>query len=175
MIRELEFKLLCHRHGDEIYRYARSFLGNSADAEDATQEALFRLWQNIADVPFLHARPWLFRTTRNLCLDQIRRRNARYSPVAVGDDTLEAVPDDSVADPVQQADSAFHTGRLNHAIQRLPETLRSVFVLYELHDLRYRDIAETLDLPLNTVKVYLSRARTRLQQLLTEDPTWTKS
>jgi RNA polymerase sigma-70 factor (ECF subfamily) len=175
MIRELEFKLLCHRHSDAIYRYARSFLGNDADAEDATQEALFRLWQNIGEVPFLHARPWLFRTARNLCLDQIRRRSNRFSPVAVADDTLEAVPDDSAVDPVQQADAAFHTDRLNQALQQLPETLRSIFLLYEVHDLRYREIAETLDLPLNTVKVYLSRARTRLQQLLTEDSPWTKS
>jgi RNA polymerase sigma-70 factor, ECF subfamily len=130
MIRELEFKLLCHRHGDEIYRYARSFLGNSADAEDATQEALFRLWQNIADVPFLHARPWLFRTTRNLCLDQLRRRTNRFSPVTVTDDDLEAVPDESLLDPVQQADAGFHADRLNQALQRLPETLRSIFLLY---------------------------------------------
>ena len=38
MIREFEFKVLCQRHCDEIYRYACSLLGNSADAEDATQE-----------------------------------------------------------------------------------------------------------------------------------------
>ncbi len=40
MIRELTFKLLCHRYADEVFRYARSMLGNQADAEDATQEVL---------------------------------------------------------------------------------------------------------------------------------------
>lgn len=175
MIRELEFKLLCHRHRDEIYRYARSMLHNDADAQDATQEALVRLWQNLATVPFLHARPWLFRTTRNYCLDVIRRRTAWYAPVAVGDETLETVPDGSVAEPGQETDAEFRSHRIHAAIQRLPETWRSVFLLYEIHELRYREIAETLDLPLNTVKVYLSRARTKLQQLLTEDPTWTRN
>ena len=175
MIRELEFKLLCHRHRDEVFRFACSILGNSADAEDSTQEALFRLWQNIDSVPFTQARPWLFRTVRNHCLDQLRRRNARFAPVALDDATLESLPDPAAADPVDSADSEFHSQRLGRALQRLPEPHRSILVLHELQDLRYREIAETLDLPLNTVKVYLSRARTRLQQLLTEDSTWTKS
>ena len=46
MIRELEFKILCERHSDQIYRYARSLLANQADAEDATQEVLLRLWRH---------------------------------------------------------------------------------------------------------------------------------
>jgi hypothetical protein len=47
MIRELEFKVLCQRHSDEIYRYARALLANQADAEDATQEVLLRLWNHL--------------------------------------------------------------------------------------------------------------------------------
>jgi DNA-directed RNA polymerase specialized sigma24 family protein len=47
MIRELEFKILCQRRRDEIYRYAHSLLANRADAEDATQEVLLRLWNHL--------------------------------------------------------------------------------------------------------------------------------
>lgn len=175
MIRELEFKLLCHRHRDEIYRYARSMLHNDADAQDATQEALVRLWRNLASVSFLHARPWLFKTTRNYCLNIIRRRTAWHAPVALGDDTMESVPDPSSAEPGLEPDAEFRSHRIHAAIQRLPETLRGVFLLHEIHGLRYREIAETLEIPLNTVKVHLHRARARLQQLLTEDPTWTRN
>lgn len=62
MVRELQFRLLCHRHCDDIYRYARSLLRNTADAEDATQEVLLRLWQNLSTTRFSNVRAWLLRT-----------------------------------------------------------------------------------------------------------------
>jgi RNA polymerase sigma factor (sigma-70 family) len=92
MIRELEFKVLCQRHRDEIYRYALGLLGNRADAEDAAQEVLLRLWNHLPRINPFNLRAWLLRTTRHYCLDQIRRRSNLSSPLLIDDEFLDARP-----------------------------------------------------------------------------------
>jgi len=175
MIRELEFQVLSQRHCDEIYRYALGLLGNQADAEDATQEALLRLWNHLPRLTLFNLRAWLFQTTRNYCLDQIRRRSHAASPNGAGvdpDEILEQWPDDLAVDPGFAADSSLQLELARQALLKLPETLRSVFVLYEVNGLRYREIALTLGMPVNTVKVNLLRARQKLSKLVHKEESW---
>lgn len=175
MIRELEFQLLCQRHRDDLYRYARSLLGNPADAEDATQEVLVRLWNHLPTLRIFNLRSWLLRTTRNYCLDQIRRRASTGSALAAdfGEEDPGDREDELAPDPSAVADASTRLEQAQAVLQRLPESLRSVFVLYEVNGLRYREIAATLDLPLNTVKVRLLRAREHLAKLLRKEEPWT--
>ena len=173
MIRELEFQVLSQRHCDEIYRYALGLLGNKADAEDAAQEALLRLWNHLPRLKLFNIRAWLFQTTRNYCLDQLRRRSRDASPNADPDEILEEWPDDLAVDPSLAADSSLQLEQARQALLKLPETLRSVFVLYEVNGLRYREIASTLGMPVNTVKVNLLRARQRLSKLIHKEESWT--
>lgn len=168
MIRELEFKYLCERHSDEIFRFARSFLANPSDAEDATQEVLLRLWRYLPRINPFKLRAWLLRTTRCYCLDQLRRRAHRATPLLLEDETLAEHPDEFALNPSQAADSSLRLAQARLLLLRLPENLRSVFVLYEVNGLRYHEIASTLDLPINTVKVYLFRAREKLSHLVTQ-------
>lgn len=173
MIRNLRFTILCRRHCDEVYRYARSLLGNTADAEDATQEVLLRLWRNLAEVRLQKSRAWLYRTTRNYCLDQLRQRARVEAVVTQGNVGLEAVADCGCQEPCLAADADPLRRRMDVALQELPHNLRSVFILYEVNGLRYREIAEHLDIPINSVKVHLLRARKRLQELLRKEKVWT--
>ena len=173
MIRELEFQVLSQRHCDEVYRYALGLLGNKADAEDAAQEALLRLWNHLPRLKLFNIRAWLFQTTRNYCLDQIRRRSRDASPNADPDEILEELPDDLAVDPSFAADSSLQLEQARQALLKLPETLRSVFVLYEVNGLRYREIASTLGMPVNTVKVNLLRARQKLSKLIHKEESWT--
>ena len=175
MIRELEFQVLSQRHCDEIYRYALGLLGNKADAEDAAQEALLRLWNHLPRLKLFNIRAWLFQTTRNYCLDQIRRRSRDASPNADPDEILEEWPDDLAVDPSFAADSSLQLEQARQALLKLPETLRSVFVLYEVNGLRYREIASTLGMPVNTVKVNLLRARQKLSKLIHKEELWTRN
>lgn len=169
MIREIEFRVLCQRHSDEIYRFARSFLANEADAEDATQEVLLRLWNHLPKMYLLNLRAWLLRTTRCYCLDEIRRRSNRAAPMLLDDEILAEQPDESAANPSAAADSSFRLEEARRLLLRLPENLRSVFVLYEVNGLRYREIAEVLEIPINSVKVYLLRAREKLATFVNEE------
>ena len=175
MIRELEFQALSQRHCDEIYRYALGLLGSPADAEDATQEALLRLWNHLPQLNLFNIRAWLFRTTRNYCLDQIRRRSRVVTPNADLDETVEDWPDEVAVDPSFAADSSCQLEQARKALLKLPETLRSVFVLYEVNGLRYREIAATLGIPINTVKVDLMRAREKLSKLIHKEDSWIKN
>ncbi len=174
MIRELEFQVLSQRHCDEIYRYARGLLGNQADAEDATQEVLLRLWNHLPRLDLFKIRAWLFQTMRNYCLDQIRRRSHPASAASTADfeEILEDWPDDLAVDPSFAADSGIQLEEARRALQKLPEMLRSIFILYEVNGLRYREIASTLGIPINTVKVNLLRARQKLSELTRKKELW---
>ncbi len=175
MIRELEFQVLSQRHCDEIYRYALGLLGSPTDAEDATQEALLKLWNHLPRLNLFNIRGWLLRTTRNYCLDQIRLRSRVASRHADADENFEEWPDDLAVDPSFAADSSFQLEQARKALLKLPETLRSVFVLYEVNGLRYREIASTLGMPINTVKVNLLRAREKLSKLTHKEESWIKN
>ena len=175
MIRELEFKVLCQRHRDEIYRYARALLANTADAEDAAQEVLLRLWNHLPRLNPFNLRAWLLRTTHHYCLDQIRRRSNLAEPMLSDHETLAERADELAVDPGVAADSSTRLEQARRALAKLPENLRSVFILYEVNGLRYREIAETLEIPVNSVKVYLLRARERLSKTVSVKEPWMKT
>src|SRR5262245_54089635 len=142
MIREFEFKILCRRHSDEIYRYARSLLSNRADAEDATQEVLLRLWSHLPRINLVNIRAWLLRTTRCYCLDQLRHRAHLATALPTEHELLEDLPDELAVNPSLAADSSFRLEQARRELFKLPENLRSVFVLYEVNGMRYREIAQ---------------------------------
>lgn len=175
MIRELKFQFFCKRYSDEIYRYARAILGQDADAEDASQEILVKLWHHLPEIPILKVRPWIFRTTRNYCLDQVRKNRRQTQPVYLEGESLEEYADESVLEPGQSVDSELLRHQIDAALEQVPDPLKSVFILYEVNGLRYQEIALTLDIPVNSVKVYLLRARKKLQRLLSHHELWIKS
>ncbi|MDP0500345.1 MAG: RNA polymerase sigma factor [Verrucomicrobiota bacterium JB022] len=163
MPKTLQFKALCHLYADDVYRFARHLLGSEADAEDASQEVLLKLWHGLGDVNLLKARSWLMQTTRNHCLDLLRRRQRHGLEPLPEDDFAHDHARSSEPDPRESTQWADLREDLAAALQLLPEKQRSVFVLVEINGLRYREVATTLELPLNSVKVYLSRAKQTLQ------------
>jgi RNA polymerase sigma-70 factor, ECF subfamily len=169
MIRELKFKMLCQKHADDVYRFSRSILRNAEDAEDATQEILIKLWRNVSDVSTMRARGWIMKTTRNHCLNMLRQRSRADSVISGDEGDLDGITDENS----QGAESVFFgtelRSRIDEALDRLPEKLKSVFVLYEVNGLKYREISECLDIPVNSVKVYLLRSRSMLKEILARE------
>jgi RNA polymerase sigma-70 factor, ECF subfamily len=169
--RQIIYHELVQRHQDAVFGYACRMLRNRADAEDVTQEALLQMWRRWGSFNPLKTRPWIMRVTHNLCVDVIRRRDrASGREVPAEPAVLEAVPDAGESrDPARMADQSMLRERIEAAIQTLPPTLRSVFVLRELQDLKCAQIADVLGMPESTVKVYLFRARNHLQVELRDD------
>jgi RNA polymerase sigma-70 factor, ECF subfamily len=145
---------------------ARFFTGSAADAEDLAHDILIRVMQGLPDLE----RPetfdvWVYRTSRNRCIDHFRRRRLE-APLPILDDGTHPLwvsghrpPDDGLhADEVRT--------RLKLALETLPPAWRRAVVLRDLEELSYEEGAGRLSLPLGTVKSQISRGRARLAEAL---------
>ena len=143
-------------------------LKNKMDADDVTQEVLIRIWQNIDKFNMMAAKTWIIRTTNNLCIDYLRRRSAAVKRENEIDELFEETysTHKNNENPYLITHFKMVASKIKEAIQNLPENLRSVFVLYEIEEMKYKEISKALDIPINSVKVYLLRARKKLQEEL---------
>lgn len=170
------FVELVRRHNRPIYNFVLRQLRVPSVAEDVTQDVFMRLVQNAAE--FKHeARflTWLYTIARNLCIDQLRklshRRHASLDqPQAEQNDAPSL--GDTVADPNPQASaernalSAEVRSSIVKAVDSLPEDQREVFLLREVANLPFRDIAEITGVGENTVKSRMRYALDRLKDAL---------
>ncbi|UCE17796.1 MAG: RNA polymerase sigma factor [Gemmatimonadota bacterium] len=160
-----QFKRVAQQYKDFIYSYAYYFTGTREDAEDLTQEMLLKIWENMDSLRLGLTKSWVTKVTRNLCIDWLRRRGARpETPPPL--DSGERDPD--LPAPFVESDVETEELRRNikKAIAKLPEKSRSVIILREIEDLKYEEISEVLDMPINSVKSYIHRGRRLLRQHL---------
>jgi len=158
-----ELSRLVGDHSEAIYRVALSIVRDAALAEDVTQDTLIKAWQALSMFRGeTSLRSWVLRIAHNSAISTLRQRRDVLKDPA---DLPEVVSRDSVERRVQQraALSQFET-----ALNELDELSRSIVVLRELEHLSYEDIAETLGVPLPTVKTRLLRARRSLAMALEE-------
>ena len=161
------FERIVRTHQDRVFSFAVYLLGDRTEAADVTQEVLIRLWRHREALDEDRLLAWLLRVTRNACIDALRRRTARRNveaPAADGFDRAAA----RAPMPDAEAEAADFQRHLEQALHRLPEPHRSIVFLREVQELRYDEISGTLDLPLNTVKVYLHRGRKMLRTHLAD-------
>ena len=146
-----------------VYRTAYYILKNEQDALDASQEALIRIYTKITSYEEkAQFKTWVQRIVTNICIDKFRRNKPTVSI-----DEHELVFEDR-ANVEREVMTGYLAQDIQEAIQKLPEHHRLVIVLRYLQDLSYNEIADCLNLPLNTVKSYLFRARQQLQNMLQE-------
>jgi len=144
-----------------VYRTAYYILGNEHDAMDAAQEALIRIYTKINSYEEKALfKTWVQRIVTNICIDKFRRKKPT---VSIDEHEMTFAASQDVENEVL---SSYVAKDIHEAIDKLPEHHRAVVVLRYLQDFSYNEIADSLDLPLNTVKSYLFRARQQLQTLL---------
>ena len=156
-------------HQDRVYGFALYLLGRPSAAQDVTQEVLLKLWERLDTVDEARLVAWLMRVTRNACIDAHRRQRSYRRVVGVApDDGLGQAP---AADalPDAWAEAADFQARLRGALAALAEPYRSIVILREVQELTYEEISGAMDLPLNTVKVYLHRGRKKLRHHLSPE------
>jgi RNA polymerase sigma-70 factor (ECF subfamily) len=164
-----EFQESADRYRNRIFTFARYCLGDQDDAQDVTQEVLVRLWKNWDSIEPERVEPWIIHVTRNACIDVMRRRSS-YRKVVAPDPEGEAMSLASTPapDPSALTETMDFHAHVERALSTLREPYRSIVVLREIQDYRYEEISAALDMPLNTVKVYLHRARRKLRKELRE-------
>jgi len=142
-----------------LERSARRLCRNSQDAEDLVQTTLERAWQARAQfLPGGNIGGWLFRILSNYHRDLLRRRRGIQVPLP-----------DEVPDNVPEAEEissllAIPPETVLEALGQLPPELRAPLELLALRGKRYREIAEELSVPINTVGTRIRRARHLLQE-----------
>ena len=151
-------------HKNRVHSYATMMLKDTAEAQDVAQESLVRLWQHRDSVDEPGARAWLMRTAHNLCIDRLRKRRVR-SEVADGE-TVVDLQFDGNPGPHQRAEASEIGQRIEGALTAMSDLDRAVIVMREVQGLPYDEIAETLGVPLGTLKARLHRARDRLRTQL---------
>jgi RNA polymerase sigma-70 factor (ECF subfamily) len=155
-------------HAEGLKAYALRMLGDGILAEDIAQDAFLALYRHLSQVPSGAFRPWLYRVTRNLCLDHLRRRKFKlklFRDVAPRDEEeRDPVPADPNADrPDELAEARETQAAVEAAIQQLPVKFRDAFLLCELQGLSYEDASAILKCPVKTVSTRLFRARQRFR------------
>jgi RNA polymerase sigma-70 factor (ECF subfamily) len=161
-----KFRQWVDAYQDQAWTLARYLLKDSAEAEDACQEAFVKLWRNQERIDPERIRPWLMKVTRNVCLDRLRRRR----PTEEWQDWQQ--PDDGTVaiqpGPLQDLQQHELGEWLKHSINGLSEPYRSLVVLRDVQQHSYEEVANVLELSLAQVKVYLHRARKQLREQLAE-------
>jgi RNA polymerase sigma-70 factor (ECF subfamily) len=169
------FAELVRRYHGPIYNFSIRQLRQPALAEDVTQEVFLRLVQKAAE--FKHeARfsTWLYTIARNLCIDQLRKlKHRRHASLEhSGDDQGDTSLHERLADSHPGADAERAAGgsevarALTAALEALPDEQREVFLLREIAQLPFKEIARVTNTGENTVKSRMRYALDRLQQAL---------
>jgi RNA polymerase sigma-70 factor (ECF subfamily) len=167
------FSELVHRYERELYSYLRRYLGDAEMAEDAFQAAFLQVHLKCDKYePGRAVRPWLYTIATNQAIDA-QRRSRRHrmvsldrASVADGDDVGKLL--DLLASkeppPTAQLSADEQRAWLHEAVQQLPEGLRDVVELVYFQDLKYREAAEALNIPVGTVKSRMHAAVAKLNE-----------
>jgi len=157
---------LVKTYQDSVFSTCLRVLGNPQDAEDLTQEAFLRAYHKLEHYdPSRPFGPWIRTLAANLCRNHLQgRKQAAFS--------LRDERDHSAGrlrrEPERSLEVSEREGRIYRALWELPAHHRLAVELRHFQNLTYQEMAEALDLPLNTVRSHLYRGRKKLAQLLEE-------
>jgi RNA polymerase sigma-70 factor (ECF subfamily) len=153
-------------HLDDVYTLARYLLRDAADAEDAVQECFLRALKHFDSYHGPAIKPWLFAILRNICHAEFARRAATtVSGVADVAEDEAATPlwHEAEPTPEDQLLRRRDSSSVQRLVAALAEPFRETFVLREIQNLSYREIAEAVGTPVGTVMSRLARARSMLR------------
>jgi RNA polymerase sigma-70 factor (ECF subfamily) len=162
------FRKLADTYRDKVFTFAWYSLHSREEAEDVTQEVLVKLWQHAESVDPEKLTAWVMRVARNAVIDTTRRRKSRGAVFADGVDfnVVESLVASGNAGPDQAIRSREVRDALQEALAQVEEPYRSIVVMREVQEMSYSEIVAALEMPLNTVKVYLHRGRRMLREVL---------
>lgn len=163
---------LVRKHQERAYGYAFRLTRNPEEAGDIVAESFVRVNNAVRNFKGNSAfTTWLYRIITNCYLDHRKKERTRQalsldSPVAGAEDEGTREIEDTTYMPDKDVESQQRGLLVDKALRRLPDFQRAMIVMYHMEELSYEEIAESLDLPLGTVKSRLNRARLSLRELL---------
>jgi len=150
-----------------LYNFAHWLTQNRDEAEDLVQETYMKALKGFASFQQgTNFRAWIYRILRNTFLTSRSGLRERVT-VPIDDEDLElpAASDTPESEMIARTDKQS----VQKALERLPVPFREMILLCDVEEMSYREIAETLTIPVGTVMSRLSRARTAMRQLLASE------
>jgi RNA polymerase sigma-70 factor, ECF subfamily len=170
------FAGLVTEHQRYVYNLALRVLKNEEEALDLSQETFVRAWTALPNFRGgSQFRTWLYRIVTNLCYNRLP--NLRRSLNELGNDVISEIPETDLTfgNPSRGFESRELRIYLHKAVDELDENYRLLISLRYQNELSYEEIANTLNLPLGTVKTGLFRAKEQLRRALEkyQELSWT--
>lgn len=167
------FEKLISPYMKSAYNLAYRYMGNSQDAEDASQDALISVFKNIksfrGDSSFS---TWMYRIVINTCKNYKRSDQKRSGDISIDkeleteDGSMKIDLADFSENPESKSLQKLKTKSLMDAIELLSDDKREILVMRDLQGMGYDEISEILDVALGTVKSRLNRARAELRDII---------
>jgi RNA polymerase sigma-70 factor (ECF subfamily) len=158
---------LVEEYQKSVFNVCYRILGNRQEAEDLTQDAFLRAYQQLARYdPNRPFGPWMRVLAANLCYNHLKKARLKQEPL---EDERDRFKDYPKRGPEKILEISEENQRLYQAFWKLPENYRMALELRHFQGLSYKEMAQTLDLPLNTVRSHLYRGRQKLAELLEEE------
>ncbi len=156
------FSELARRHERVVYNLAYRFMRDGTQAEDMAQETFLKAYRLLngfrGDCSFS---TWLYRVTCSVCLTELNRRRRRNE--------VELTPvyaNASMTEPEEHTDTPE---LIRRCVTRLPERYAAIVTMYYLEEISYEEIAETMSIPMGTLKTWMHRARHQLRKIVEKE------
>ena len=155
---------IAERYGSVVYTMAYRLTGDRDEARDLAQDVFVRVYRNLDRYRPGTFEGWLYRITKNLFLDRVRRRKrVRIEPLP---EEEWRQPSDLTPGPAERVESGMLRGDLEFALQELPPLFRTAVVLCDVQGLSYEEVAQATGWPMGTVRSRIHRGRRLLRQRL---------
>jgi RNA polymerase sigma-70 factor, ECF subfamily len=166
------FNLLVWRWQKPLYHFGYRYSASVETAKEIAQVTLIRVYKNIHRLKdrdkFI---PWLYRIALNVCRDYCKGRKRTFISIGDLDSGEKALPSELVAgesdEPDRQVQRREVAGLIANAVQALPEEQRVVIIMKQYQGLKFHEIAEILEAPVNTIKTRMYAGLSALRQTLT--------
>jgi RNA polymerase sigma factor (sigma-70 family) len=166
---ENAFRQLVVSYQDMVVRTAYAYLKDAKEAEDLAQEVFISVYQNISEFRNeANLKTWIYRITINKSLNQIRKLKWKSAFQSIENIVFPAIQVKDSSDPYIKLINKEQEIILNSAMQKLPESQRTAFVLHKYDDLSQLEIAEIMKISVAAVESLIHRAKMNLQKSLIE-------
>lgn len=164
-IRE-QFERYAEENFISAYRTAMRLTRHTEEASDLTQEAILRAYKNFDKFDGKNFKAWLLKILTNIYINKYRKKE-REAPITA----LEEIPNYMPASPEEempdrQLFDELLGSEVEDALEKVPEDFRIVIILCDIEQMSYEEIAQTLEIPIGTVRSRLARGRSTLRNEL---------
>ena len=147
------FKEIYTQMKERLLRYVKSIVYDRDISEDIVQETFIKFYENMENVKYPNA--FLYKVAKNKSIDYLRKKK-REKEVPLEEETQSLIN-------IEPVKIYLLKSRIEEEIEKMPEVLRGVFILRDVHGYSYEEISKILKIPIGTVKSRIKRARLYLR------------